>query len=116
MPTLSTLGQNALVRSETAKLQLEINRLQQQVTSGKKTDRYGDLGSLASLDISLRNRGTQIETFKVNIQTVKARTDIIDAALGSIREKILEIRNLAVANKIFDTGRQDLITRARDAV
>jgi flagellin-like hook-associated protein FlgL len=116
MPTLSTIGQSTLIRNETAKVQLQINTLQQQVTSGFKTDRYGDLGSLASLDISLRNRGAQIETFKVNIQTVNARTEIIDNTLGSLRETVLEVRNLALANKNFDTGRVDLISRARNAV
>src|SRR4051794_31970629 len=111
MTTLSTLGQNQVIRQETAKVQLDINRLQQQVTSGNRTDRYGDFGSLASLDISLRNRGAQIETFKVNIQTIKARTSIVDNTLGALRGSVLNVRNLALANKQFDTSRQDIINQ-----
>jgi flagellar hook-associated protein 3 FlgL len=116
MTTLSTLGQNRLVRSEMAKLQLDINRLQQQITSGKKTDRYGDLGALAPLDISLRNKGEQLDNFKTNIQTLKARTDIIDNTLGAVRQTVLDLRNAALTGKMFDTGRADITSRATAAI
>jgi flagellar hook-associated protein 3 FlgL len=116
MTTLSTLGQNRLIRTEMSKVQLDINRLQQQISSGKKTDQYGDLGALAPLDISLRNKGEQITNFKANIQTLKARTDIIDNTLTSVRSEVLDMRNIALANKMFDTGRADITSRATSAV
>jgi flagellar hook-associated protein 3 FlgL len=116
MTTLSTVGQNRLIRAEMSKLQLGINRLQQQITSGKKTDQYGDLGALAPLDISLRNKGEQLTNFKTNIQTLKARTDIIDNTLGMVRNQVLDMRNIALANKMFDTGRADITSRAEAAV
>ena len=50
------------------------------------------------------------------LRAVNARTEIIDNTLGSLRETVLEIRNLALANKNFDTGRVDLISRARNGV
>jgi flagellar hook-associated protein 3 FlgL len=116
MTTLSSLGQNRLIRTEMSKVQLDINRLQQQISSGKKTDQYGDLGALAPLDISLRNKGEQITNFKANIQTLKARTDIIDNTLTSVRSEVLDMRNIALANKMFDTGRADITSRATSAV
>lgn len=116
MTTLSTLGQNRLIRAEMSKLQLDINRIQQQITSGKKTDRYGDLAALAPLDISLRNKGEQLTGFKNNIQTLKARTDIIDNTLTVVRSQVLDMRNIALANKMFDTGRADITMRAQAAV
>lgn len=116
MTTLSTLGQNQLIRAEMSKVQLDINKLQQQISSGKKTDQYGDLGALAPLDISLRNKGEQLTNFKENIQTLKARTDIIDNTLTGIRSEVLDMRNIALANKMFDTGRADITSRATAAV
>jgi flagellin-like hook-associated protein FlgL len=116
MTTLSTLGQNRLIRAEMSKVQLDINKLQQQISSGKKTDQYGDLGALAPLDISLRNKGEQLTNFKENIQTLKARTDIIDNTLTGIRSQVLDMRNIALANKMYDTGRADITSRASAAV
>jgi flagellin-like hook-associated protein FlgL len=116
MTTLSTLGQNRLIRTEMSRLQLDINRIQQQITSGKKTDQYGDLGALAPLDISLRNKGEQLTNFKTNIQTLKARTDIVDNTLGNVRAEVLDMRNIALTNHMFDTGRADVTTRAQAAV
>src|SRR5260221_698274 len=54
MVTLSTLGQNNLVRSELAMLQGGIQDLQTQVATGEKTQRYGDLGAQAAVS------GTQV--------------------------------------------------------
>jgi flagellin-like hook-associated protein FlgL len=116
MTTLSTLGQNRLIRTEMSKVQLDINRLQQQIGSGQKTDNYGDLGALAPLDISLRNKGEQLTNFKANIQTLKARTDIIDNTLTSVRATVLDMRNIALTNTMYDTGRADITTRAGAAV
>jgi flagellin-like hook-associated protein FlgL len=116
MATISTLGQNRLVATQLSRLQGQIDDLEQQVASGRKTDRYGDLGALAPLDISLRNKGQQIETFKTVIATLKGRTDVIDDVLGAVRQTVLDVRDQTVSANLSDTQRQNVIASAGDAV
>lgn len=114
--TVSSLGQSQLIRAEVARLREQINTLQQQVTSGQKAGRYGDLGSLAPLDISLRNQGEQIDSFKNGISFLQIRAGVIDQNLTNIRDTALQVRDLTIKNLGFDAGRSNIISAAQDAV
>src|SRR5260370_6543100 len=92
MTTLSTLGQNDLLRSEFSTLQGGIQELQTQVATGEKTQRYGDLGAQAPLDISLRNQATVIDNYKKYISDLSVRTCIIVKNLVIILDTALAVQ------------------------
>jgi flagellar hook-associated protein 3 FlgL len=113
---LSTLGRNTILRNDISQLQSSIGQMQHQIATGKKADRYGDLGATATLDISLRNQGEQINSFKQTISVLQVRTDMIDKTLLGIRDIALALRNQAVGVQPVNSSRQDLINSAKDAL
>lgn len=116
MTTVSSLGQNALIRYETRRLQEQINKLQQQITSGYKTDRYGDLGALAPLSISLHNQGERVTSYKEVINFLEIRTGMMDQSLNGIRSTALDIRDLTIRSLGFDAGRQEILRASQNAI
>jgi flagellar hook-associated protein 3 FlgL len=116
MTTLSTLGQNDLLRSEFSTLQGGIQQLQTQVATGEKTQRYGDLGAQAPLDISLRNQATLIDNFKKSISEISVRTSLIDKSLVIIHDTALAVQNQAFASPSFPAQRQNVVAAAKAAI
>jgi flagellar hook-associated protein 3 FlgL len=116
MTILSTLGQNELLRSEFTTLQGGIQQLQTQVATGEKTQRYGDLGAEAPLDISLRNQATMIDNFKTNISDLSVRTSLIDKNLVIIHDTALAVQNMAFASPSFSAQRENIVEAAKAAI
>ena len=116
MTILSTLGQNDLLRSEFTTLQGGIQQLQTQVATGEKTQRYGDLGAEAPLDISLRNQATMIDNFKTNISDLSVRTSLIDKNLVIIHDTALAVQNMAFASPSFSAQRENIVAAAKAAI
>jgi hypothetical protein len=81
--TLSTLGQNDVLRAEFTNLQGQIQQLQTQIATTAKAQVYGDLGAQASLDISLRQQADVINDLKDSVSQVKVRTGLVDTNLGA---------------------------------
>ncbi len=116
MVTLSTLGQNNLVRSELAMLQGGIQDLQTQVATGEKTQRYGDLGAQATLSISLRNQANLLDNYKKNISNLSIRTGLIDQSLVTIHDTALAVQNQAFATPSFTAQRINIVAAAKAAI
>jgi flagellar hook-associated protein 3 FlgL len=116
MVTLSTLGQNNLLRNEFSTLQGSIQDLQTQVATGEKTQRYGDLGAQTTLDISLRNQATVLDNYKKNISEVSIRTSLIDKSLVIIHDAALAVQNQGFASPSFTAQRQNLVEAAKAAI
>jgi flagellin-like hook-associated protein FlgL len=116
MSTIGTLAQSQLLRQEIASLQGKIQTVQQQITSGFKTDRYGDLGPVSTLDINLRNQAERVDNYKTDIASLRTRTGIIDQSLNGIRSATLEARDAILKGLNSDTGRADIIQTARRAI
>jgi flagellar hook-associated protein 3 FlgL len=116
MVTLSTLGQNNLVRSQISTLQSGIQDLQTQIATGEKTQRYGDLGAQATLSISLRNQANLIDNFKKNINNLSIRTSLIDQSLVTIHDTALAVQNQAFATPSFTAQRINIVAAAKAAI
>ena len=86
--TLSTLGQNNLLRSEFTSLQGQIQQLQTQVATAQKAQVYGDLGSQALLDINLRQQANVVNNLKNSVSQVQVRTSLVDTSLGIINSTV----------------------------
>jgi flagellar hook-associated protein 3 FlgL len=116
MTTLSTLGQNDLLRSQFSTLQSGIQELQTQVATGEKAQRYGNLGAQAPLDISLRNQATSIDNFNKNISDLSVRTSLIDKNLLIIHDTALAVQNQAFQSPSFPALRQNIVEAAKAAI
>jgi len=116
MTTLSTLGQSDLLRSQFKTLQGGIQQLQTQVATGEKTQRYGDLGAQATLDISLRNQATLIDNFKNSISNLSIRTNLMDQSLSTIHDTALAVQNQAFATPSFSAQRINIVASAKAAI
>src|SRR6267154_3247794 len=116
MVTLSTLCQNNLVRSQINTLQSGIQDLQTQIATGEKTQRYGDLGSQATLSISLRNQANLLDNFKKNINNLSIRTGMIDQSLVTIHDTALAVQNQALASPSFSAQRINIVAAAKAAI
>lgn len=114
--TLSTLGQNDLLRSEFVGLEGQIQTLQNQVATGEKAQVFGDLGSQSALDISLRQQADTIDDYKKSIGQLQVRTGLMDTALGIIHDSALAVQNEAFQTPSFPTQRQDLVSSAKSAI
>src|SRR5690242_2168865 len=116
MTTISSLAQSNLIRAEVGVLQGKIDTLQQQVTSGQKADKYGDLGAQASLDINLRNKAERTDALKSSLAFLKIRTAVMDQSFNAAHDDALAIRDSAMKNLGSDVGRQGLIQSAQAAL
>jgi flagellar hook-associated protein 3 FlgL len=114
--TLSTLGQSDVLRAEFTNLQGQIQVLQNQVATGFKAQVYGDLGSQASLDISLRQQADALNDLKNTVSQVKVRTGLVDTNLGLIHDAALTIQNSAFQTPTFPDQRIDLVTSAKSTI
>jgi len=116
MTTLSTLGQNDLLRSQFKTLQGGIQQLQTQVATGEKTQRYGDLGAQATLSISLRNQANLLDNFQKNINNLSIRTGLIDQSLVIVHDTALAVQNQAFATPSFTAQRLNIVASAKAAI
>src|SRR5262249_29508693 len=114
--TLSTLGENNLLRSQFTSLQGQIQQLQTQIATTQKTQVYGDLGAQASPDISLRQQADVINDFQNTISQLQVRTGLVDTSLGIINSAALAVQNSAFQTPSFPEQRADLVNSATSAI
>jgi flagellar hook-associated protein 3 FlgL len=114
--TLSTLGQNNLLRNEFSSLQGQIQQLQTQIATGAKTQVFGDLGAQASPDISLRQQADVVNNFQNSISQLQVRTSLVDSSLGIINAAALGVQNSAFQTPSFPEQRADLVNAAKTAI
>jgi flagellar hook-associated protein 3 FlgL len=114
--TLSTLGQNNLLRTEFTSLQGQIQNLQTQIGTGEVAQVIGDLGAQSSLDISLRQQVDQVDTLNKGISQLQVRTGLVDKSLSIINDTALAVQNQAFAQPQFAPQRLALVSAAQAAI
>src|SRR5689334_15331349 len=116
MTTVGTLAQSLLVRSNISSIQDQLNTLQQQVSTGLKTDRYGGLGAQATLDINLRNQVDRLDTYNTDITSLQTRTGIVDQTLNAVHDATLTMRNVVIQNLNNASGNNTIVQAAQQAI
>lgn len=92
---VGTFAQNELLRSRLTETQADLNRLQVQVSSGKKSVDYSGLREGARLSLSLRSTRSTNEAFlQTNIVT-KTRMEQTQTVLQRMKDISVEVRNAA---------------------
>jgi len=93
---VGTFAQNDLLRRRMLEIQTDVNRLQVQVSSGKKSDAYSGLGDGARLSLNLRATKTTTQTFiDANVVT-RTRMEQMQNVLARVKDIAADVRNAAL--------------------
>jgi flagellar hook-associated protein 3 FlgL len=79
--SMGALGSSSVIR-QLLGMRLQLNTLQQQLGTGKKSVTYSGLGTQRSLALNAHARLQSIDSFKQNIDTVSLRLQVIQTALS----------------------------------
>ncbi len=93
---ISTIGQNIFIRAQIQNLQNQMNVLQDQVSSGKKSNVYSGINDVASLSLQLNNAKQTTVEFQDNITNARLRIQPIQTVLQQITDLANQIRNDAL--------------------
>jgi len=84
--------QSVLIR-EISNNRSEISDLSRQLSSGKKAESYGGLGSDRTMALSLRAEKSQIEGFRDTIALAQTRVKVMDTVVGQMRTQGTQMRS-----------------------
>jgi flagellar hook-associated protein 3 FlgL len=104
--------QQSISRSSLANVQASLNRsakLQEQMTSGKVLNRPSDSPTSTVTSLSLRSQISAQEQYAANAQDGEAWLNTQDAALQSVNDTLLRVRDLTV--QASNSGALDLNAR-----
>lgn len=94
---VGTFAQNELLRGRLTETQASLNRLQIQVSSGKKSVEYSGLREDARLSLSLRSTRSTNQAFLQSNIVTKTRMEQIQTVLQRIQDIAVDVRNAAWA-------------------
>jgi flagellin-like hook-associated protein FlgL len=118
---VGTFAQNDLLRRRMIEIQAEVNRLQVQVSSGKKSDAYSGLGGGARLSLNLRATKATTQSFiDANVVT-RTRMEQMQNVLGRIKDIASDVRAttltaISSASLPTATGNAALKAQAQSAI
>ena len=118
---VSTHAQNELLRRRVLEIQTEVNRVQVQVSSGKKSDAYSGLGEGARLSLNLRTTRATTSAFIDGNVVTRTRMDQMQNVLGRVKDIAAEVRNatlfaMSSAALPAQTGSAALKAQAQSAI
>ena len=71
--SVATLSQNLLLQTNVRNIQSQLDKLQLQIASGKKTDVYSGLGSTSRMTLDFHRQKEQIQNYRDTIASTQAR-------------------------------------------
>lgn len=101
---LSTLSLARQTRGAIATMQAEQQVLQQEISTGRKHDVAGQVGSRTAGLLDLRNVRQDIAAYKDALQSQAARLTTMQDALGQVRTAATKVRDLALGVSGSGTG------------
>ncbi len=93
---VSTLAQNQFIRSRILELQNQMNGLQEQVSSGKKSTTYSGISEVSSLSLQLNNIKQTTNEYIDNITKAKTRVQPMQGILQRLNDIAGDMRNDAL--------------------
>jgi len=94
--SISTLAQNQFIRNRILELQNQMNGLQEQVASGKKSTAYSGISEVSSLSLQLNSIKKTTNEFLENIAKARTRAQPMQGILQRINDIAAEVRNDAL--------------------
>lgn len=97
LSTVSTLSLARQTRNNVRVTQMEMQTLQQELSTGRKIDVAGSLGSRAAALLDLHNVRTEIDQFQTAMSSQASRMVAMQDALTVVGETTSKVRDLALA-------------------
>ncbi|MBM3546248.1 MAG: hypothetical protein FJX54_04810 [Alphaproteobacteria bacterium] len=98
---VGTLAQNLLLRSTVRNIQGELDRVQIQIASGKKSDVYSGLGATSHSTLALHQQKQEVQNYRDNIAATRARLGVMDHAMTRLTEIATEFRAKFLQNRTY---------------
>src|SRR5262245_46973061 len=98
---VATLAQNLLLQSSVRNIQSELDKVQLQISSGKKTDVYAGLGSISRQTLDLYSQKEQVQKYRDTIASTQARLSVMDQAMTTITEIATDFRSKYLQNRPY---------------
>ena len=99
--SVATLSQNLLLQTNVRNIQSQLDKLQLQIASGKKTDVYSGLGSTSRMTLDFHRQKEQIQNYRDTIASTQARIGVVDKAMTRITEIATEFRSKYLQNRTY---------------
>jgi flagellar hook-associated protein 3 FlgL len=97
--SVSTLAAHLQLNSSVRSLQRSLMDAQKELSSGVKADLVAALRDRAAEDVDLRNALNDSAEFKGTTELVASRMDMMQTALGGVREMASQMRNTALTSR-----------------
>lgn len=99
--SVATLSQNVLLQTNVRNIQNQLDKLQLQISSGKKTDVYSGLGSVSRTTLDFHRQKEQIQNYRDTIASTQARVGVMDKAMTRVTEIATEFRAKYLQNRTY---------------
>lgn len=118
MSSISTLSLARQVRNNVRTTQSEMATLQQELSTGRKIDVAGSLGSGTASLLALRNSYSEIELFKTQMTAQAARLRTMQEAMTAVRNAATVVSDLALtaSGLVSDTTSATIDDAAKNAI
>jgi flagellar hook-associated protein 3 FlgL len=101
--SVATLAQNLLLQSNVRNIQYQLDKVQMQIASGKKTDVYSGLGSTSRITLDFHRQKEQVQNYRDTIASTQARIGVVDKAMTRLTEIATEFRSKFLQNRPYMT-------------
>ncbi|MFM2045921.1 MAG: putative flagellar hook-associated protein 3 FlgL [Pseudomonadota bacterium] len=118
LPSVSTLSLARQTRNSIRLMQGEVADRNQELSTGRRIDVAGSIGSRTATLVDLRNARAQVEEFRTSLQAQGSRLTIMQNALAEVRGAATKVRDLALSVSGSGEGPQAgaIDEAARDAL
>ncbi len=99
--SVATLSQNLLLQTNVRNIQNQLDKLQLQISSGKKTDVYSGLGSTSRMTLDFHRQKEQVQNYRDTIASTQARVGVMDKAMTRVTEIATEFRAKYLQNRTY---------------
>lgn len=98
---VATLAQNLLMQTQVRSIQGQLDKVQMQIASGKKTDVYSGLGAASRMTLDLHRQSEQVANYRSTIASTSARLKVMDQGMTRISEIATEFRAKYLQNRTY---------------
>lgn len=99
--SVATLAQNLLLQSNVRSIQSQLDKVQLQISSGKKTDVYSGLGSVSRMTLDFHQQKEEVQNYRDTIASTQARLGVVDKAMTRMTEIATEFRAKFLQNRTY---------------
>lgn len=106
-----------LLRSDLNRMQTETATLSQQISSGKKTDRFGGMRTNEARNVvSMRNEMQRLETFQHTIGTLETRAERVELSINKTTDFAETVKDMVYGLPNNSTSQRQIEYEAKNAL